>query len=543
MREEDQQQLSSPEKLMQELRLKANELLLREEWQESVQVYTQFIDLCQEQSSNTNQHYPNTDQINKLQKSLCLALSNRAEARSRLKDFTEALEDCDQALKIDSTHFKALLCKGKILLCLNRYSMALDCFKTALLDPQANGNLETLNGYVEKCKKLEFQSRTGAFDLSDWVLNGFRGSFPELAEYIGPVEIKQSQLSGRGLFAAKNIDAGTLLLVNKAIATERGILSSEDSNENAQLMMWKNFIDEIVESTKKCRRIQHLVSTLSTGEEEENLGVPEMSLFRQEAEEISSKSNEELDMVRMMSILDVNSLVEDSVSASVLGKNKDYYGVGLWVLASFINHSCHPNARRLHVGDYVLVHASRDVKAGEEITFAYFDVLLPMEKRREMSNTWGFHCHCKRCKFEEQFCSKQEMKEIEMGIERGLEVGGAIFRLEEGMKRWMVRGKEKGYLRASFWPSYCEAYGSEKLVKRWGRRLPAVDVVVDSVAEATGSDERVVKVLLMGGLRRTANVVEMERVMKLGRGIYGKVVKKQAMKSLLQHEVHELSGC
>ncbi|KAF2290078.1 hypothetical protein GH714_001787 [Hevea brasiliensis] len=458
---------------MQELRLKANELLLREEWQESVQVYTQFIDLCQEQSSNTNQHYPNTDQINKLQKSLCLALSNRAEARSRLKDFTEALEDCDQALKIETTHFKALLCKGKILLCLNR---------------------------------------TGAFDLSDWVLNGFRGSFPELAEYIGPVEIKQSQLSGRGLFAAKNIDAGTLLLVNKAIATERGILSSEDSNENAQLMMWKNFIDEVVESTKKCRRIQHLVSTLSTGEEEEKLGVPEMSLFRQEAEEISSKSNEELDMVRMMSILDVNSLVEDSVSASVLGKNKDYYGVGL------------------------------DVKAGEEITFAYFDVLLPMEKRREMSNTWGFHCHCKRCKFE-QFCSKQEMKEIEMGLERGLEVGGAIFRLEEGMKRWMVRGKEKGYLRASFWPSYCEAYGSEKLMKRWGRRLPALDVVVDSVAEATGSDERVVKVLLMGGLRRTANVVEMERVMKLGRGIYGKVVKKQAMKSLLQHEVHGLSGC
>jgi hypothetical protein len=40
--------------------------------------------------------------------------------------------------------------------------------------------------------------------------------------------------------------------------------------------------------------------------------------------------------------------------------------VGLWVLASFIHHSCSPN---LHVGDYVIVHTSRDVKAGEEITF------------------------------------------------------------------------------------------------------------------------------------------------------------------------------
>lgn len=169
-----------------------------------------------------------------------------------------------------------------------------------------------------------------------------------------------------------------------------------------------------------------------------------MSLFKPETDEISSKTNKELDKVKMMSILDVNALVKDSVSAKVLGKNEDYYGVGLWVLASFINHSCNPNARRLHVGDYVLVHASRDVKTGEEITFAYFDVLLPLEKRREMSRTWGFQCHCKRCKFEEQFCSKQEIKEIEMGLQRGLDAVCAVFRVEEGTKRWLVRRKEKG---------------------------------------------------------------------------------------------------
>ncbi|KAJ6322410.1 hypothetical protein OIU77_012289 [Salix suchowensis] len=225
MREEDQlQQPLTPEELMQELRFKATELLLREEWQESVQVYTQFINLCRDQISD------------------------------RLRDLTEALKDCDQALKIESTHFKSLVCKGKILLSLNRYSMALDCFKTAILDPQASGNLETLNGYVQKCKKLEFQSRTGAFDLSDWILSRFRGKSPELAEYTGPVQIKRSELSGRGLFATKNIDAGTLLLVTKAIATERGILSSEDSGENAQLVMWKNFVDKVVDSATKCER-------------------------------------------------------------------------------------------------------------------------------------------------------------------------------------------------------------------------------------------------------------------------------------------------
>ncbi|CAK7326116.1 unnamed protein product [Dovyalis caffra] len=538
MREEDQQQPSTPEELMQELRFKATELLLREELQESVKVYTQFINICQDKISKTHQNQPEPDHLNGLQKSLCLALSNRAEARSKLRDFTKALKDCDQALKIESTHFKSLVGKGKILLGLNRYSKALDCFQTAILDPQANGNLETLNGYVQKCKKLEFQSRTGAFDLSDWILSGFRGKSPELAEYIGPVQIKRSELSGRGLFATKNIDAGTLLLVTKAIATERVILSSQDSDENAQLVMWKNFVDKVVESATKCEEIHRLISTLSTGEDEDKLEAPEISLFRPEAEE-KGEANEEVDKVRILSVLDVNSLVEDSVSAKVLGRNSDYYGVGFWVLASFINHSCNPNARRLHVGDYVLVHASRDVKAGEEITFAYFDVLSPLSKRKEKSKTWGFHCICKRCKFEEEICSKPEMKEIEIGLHRGIDVGTAIFRLEEGMRRWMVRGKEKGYLRASFWAAYVEAYGSEKSVKRWGRRIPAVDIAVDSVAEAVGCDERVLKVFTQAFKGNGASLVDMEKALKLGRGVHGKVVKKQALRSLLDSGTRE----
>ncbi|GLT27640.1 hypothetical protein SLA2020_026230 [Shorea laevis] len=535
MREEQKPELAmaSLEEQMQQLRSKATELLLREEWRESVQIYSQFITLCQGQISNTCQHSdPDPDRLSKLHKSLCLALSNRAEARSRMRDFAEALIDCEQALEIEGTHLKTLLCKGKIFLSLNRYSMALDCFKAAVLDSQAAGNLQTINGYLERCKKLEFQSRAGVFDLSDWVLNGFQGKSPELAEYIGAVQVKKSEISGRGLFATKNIDAGTLVLVTKAIAIERGILSGQDTGENAQLVMWKNFIDKVMESFERCRRTQHLIGTLTTGEDEEGLEVPDISLFRAETE-ISSYPVEKMDMGKILSILDVNSLVEDTALAEVFGKNSDYYGVGLWLLTSFINHSCHPNARRLHVGDYLIVHASRDIRAGEEITFMYFDVLSPLAKRREMSNSWGFNCKCMRCKFEEAVCCKQEMREIDIGLERGLDVGGVVYRLEEGMRRWIVRGKEKGYLRASFWVAYSETYGSERSMKRWGRRIPEMESVVDSVVEAVGSDDRLVKLVVAGLKKSGVGLVEMERAMKLGKGLYGKVVKKQAMRSLL----------
>ncbi|XP_068325883.1 methyltransferase FGSG_00040-like [Pyrus communis] len=537
MREETKQQdqlaMVAAEEQLQQLRSKATELLLREEWQESVQAYSHFITLCRSHISNTLQN-PDPDHLPKLRKSLCLALSNRAEARSRLRDFAEALRDCDRALEIERAHFKTLVCKGKILLNLNRYSMALDCFRTAQLDPQANGSSVDLDGYLQKSKKLELMSRTGAFDLSEWVVNGFCGKPLEPAEYIGAVQIKKSEIRGRGLFATKNIDAGTLVLVVKAVATERGILPGQELDENAQLVMWKNFTEKVMDSVAKCSRICDLISTLSSGEDEDELEVPEINRFKPEAEHNGGCHNEnELDASRILSILDVNSLVEGAISSKILGKNSDYYGVGLWVLASFINHSCVPNARRMHIGDYVMVHASRDVKAGEEITFTYFDVLSPLEKRNESCKTWGFRCNCNRCKFEEKLYSREDVREIEMGLERRMEAGAAVYKLEEGMRRWMVKEREKGYLRASFWDACSQVYGTEKSAKGWGRRIPPLETVVDSVVEAVGSDESALKMVAEKLKRGGGGMLEMERALKLGRGVYGKVVKKQAMKSLV----------
>lgn len=514
---------------MQELRTKANELLLREQWDESLQLYSHFIALCEHQISAIPQvaDPDSSIRLSKLHKSMCLALSNRAEALYRLRDLNRALGDCNKALRIEADHFKTLFCKGKILLSLNRYALAMDCFKLALLD---GGNSKALNMYLEKCKKLEYQSRTGTIDISEWVLNGFRTDQPDLAEFVGEVEIKKSELSGRGLFAAKNIESGTLLLVTKAIALERGILLGDELGQDKQLVMWKDFVTRVADSTSMCKRTSRLIGTLSPGEDEDGLEVPDISMFRPETTKDEEEEEEEkLEMRKILSILDVNSLVEDATSAKVLGRNRDYYGVGLWVLASFVNHSCCPNARRLHIGNHLIVHASREIKSGEEITFPYFDVLSTLRKRNDVSvANWGFSCRCKRCRHEAEL-------ELECrSIEASLDTGGFVYRLEEGMRRWGVRGKEKGYLRASFWSVYSGTYSSEKEMKRWGRRIPSLEVVVDSVVESVGSDERVVKVLVEQVKKNGVGIVEMEKVLKLGRGLYGKVVKKQALRSLLE---------
>ncbi|XP_068641296.1 methyltransferase FGSG_00040 [Aristolochia californica] len=514
---------------LQTLRHKALELLLMEEWKSSIHLYDQFISLCETRLSNTHSD-PGDENVSKINKSLCLAFCNRAEARFRLRDFSLALDDCDRALELERGHFKTLLCKGKILLHLHRYAKASDCFKLAL---ELHKNTE-MNGFLSRCKKLEFQSRTGHFDLTDWVLNGFRGKTPELAEYVGPVQIKESENGGRGLFATKNVEAGSLLVVTEALAVGRAILpeAGDDSSRSAHLAMWKDFVEKILDASAKCKRTLHLIYMLSMGEDDQDLKVPEMNLFRPDAED-HFFHEEKPDTDRILKILDVNSLTEDSVSANVLGRNMDYCAVGLWILPSFINHACNPNARRLHIGDHIVVHTSRDVKAGEEISFAYFDVLLPLKKRREIAKTqWGFCCNCRRCRFEDVIFCKEDMREIERRFESGPDMDEVAVRLEELMKKWiLVKGTEKGFLRASFWAAFADVIASERLTRRVGRRIPAVEMLVNNAAEATGADHRLLK-LLVERLQKNNGGTETECVMKLARGVFGKVVKQQAMRML-----------
>ncbi|KAJ0988535.1 hypothetical protein J5N97_006891 [Dioscorea zingiberensis] len=527
---------SQEEMMMQQLRSRATELLLREEWKEYINLYTHFISIS---TSNGG---------SKRHKALPSALSNRAEARLRIRDHPGALEDCRLALDIEPGHVKALLCQGKTLLELHRYAQASETFQQVLnLQAHSLGNHETLRELLERSRKLEAQSKTGVLDLSDWIMNGFRGSSPELAEYVGPVEVRRSMAGfGRGLFATKNIEAGTPLVITKAVVIGRGILpvNGRESGETARLVLWKDFVDKVLDVARKCKRTLRLIYTLSTGENDEGelQQVPEMSLFNPNEEEKSfTLDDKEVDVGRILKVLDVNCLMEDAVCAKVLGKKSGYSGVGLWILPSFVNHSCSPNARRLHIGDRVVVHASRDVKAGEEIVFAYFDVFVPVKKRKEMSKRWGFQCRCERCRFEEEAWFHEEMGKMEVSMERGFNAGEVVVGLEEGMKRWMVmKAKERGFLRASFFAAYAHVYESDKLMKQWVRRIPTELSFAESILGAVGGDERVMK-LVIERLKKKGKVmgsdygvIEKEKALKFGKGVFGKVMKKQNMRLLFE---------
>ena len=87
------------------------------------------------------------------------------------------------------------------------------------------------------------------------------------------------------------------------------------------------------------------------------------------------------------------------------------YPTMLYRCASRFNHSCFPNAGGHlpggedfeRVKDYVAIfsiYALDEVRPGEEVCISYLstrDQLQPLAHRRQLLQTWNFHCRCPRC--------------------------------------------------------------------------------------------------------------------------------------------------
>lgn len=64
-----------------------------------------------------------------------------------------------------------------------------------------------------------------------------------------------------------------------------------------------------------------------------------------------------------------------AVYVFTLSKRYDIDGNFPWNTARLINHACNPNCEAWIVGRKIIIHALRDIQAGEELTFDYgFDV-------------------------------------------------------------------------------------------------------------------------------------------------------------------------
>ncbi len=91
-------------------------------------------------------------------------------------------------------------------------------------------------------------------------------------------------------------------------------------------------------------------------------------------------------------------------------KDEESGSIGVWIRASYINHSCAPLVRRTFIGDMMIFRAQADIPADTELKFGYISCLEGYEDRQKMLKKWGFQCECQVCLAEKDISHKKVKK-------------------------------------------------------------------------------------------------------------------------------------
>ncbi len=82
----------------------------------------------------------------------------------------------------------------------------------------------------------------------------------------------------------------------------------------------------------------------------------------------------------------------------VIDSDSDHNAYGLFIEASFLNHSCEPNAGFVNYGNELQVRAMKTIKPNEEITISYIDLAQSKSCRALSLKSHFIECKCFKCR-------------------------------------------------------------------------------------------------------------------------------------------------
>ncbi|MCO5614859.1 hypothetical protein L7F22_069144 [Adiantum nelumboides] len=406
-----------------ERRVQGNQAFAAKDWMEAIRLYNDSLKILL-QRKDTSLLSPSELSNPQVTKELVLGLSNRAEARLRLKHFEAAASDAQKALLLQKNHVKSSFRRGRALNGLHQYKEAALCFKKGLLHMGSGENgmsIKELTSALEATEICERQARTGQYDLLKLWREVEQGREPLCGEHIGPVEIGRARESslGRGLLVTRDVKPGDLLMVSKAVAHAEvdrfsliGSLSEEEISKactgSKSLCPVSNIYHDdlalqIIERALTSKRFQEQVNTLSsTDASNVKVNIPGMDLFVPKPQSTELKDVFDVED----KVLSTESFNMKNIGMTTRSNAFEIAGemcATLWLLPSFINHSCLPNACWMKVGKEALfVRAVRHLTKGQEVLISYLDnPALPLSSRASfLQHCRGFECRCERCSFE-----------------------------------------------------------------------------------------------------------------------------------------------
>ena len=337
----------------------------------------------------------------------------RGAARLSLQAYDAALADARVALTfppadkpLNSLHESALLLAAKAEYGLRRFRESYGWVqKLITFYPRNDEGLDM----VKQCIRRIVEQEKGIYNWDSMLKEAKSGKTDsDHADYVGPIEVRVCEDSGeRGLFVTRDVEPGELLLVEKAFSAA--------------------FIKQVKrsEAVKKPDRTAN-GGAVPRPEEKEEKAQQEMTALYTELtaniiEKISFNSSLQpafLDLYPGLTIdKEVNKsetlgdavkdrlkynafafpLLSDPRSSSATRFSTKVFSHGLWIKASYMNHTCNPTVRRSFISDLIILRAQSHIHRDTEIRFDYVSSLSPVSHRRKYLSVYGFYCECKRC--------------------------------------------------------------------------------------------------------------------------------------------------
>ncbi|KAE8152342.1 hypothetical protein BDV25DRAFT_137917 [Aspergillus avenaceus] len=328
---------------------------------------------------------------------------------SHLKlDMYDAASEHLNSIVSDTDSEKLLFRKSQLLYHMQKFEECCDVLKR--LCSQYPGNTTAKNDFKRAIRRLAEQ-RHGNYQFAEMIkqTNKFPPQKLDCATYVGPVAIQQSGSRGRGLFTTKDVKAGDLLLCEKAFA-----YASADAEVLEDCRSILKMYDLQIGRTMTGPGISVIQSVLHRIHDNPSMASAVHDLHRgayQAPPTSMIGAAPVVDTFLVIRALWINAFsykwdTRKSHGLNNLRQSRQVSDIrdparecrALWVMASYVNHSCHFNAQCSFIGDMFILRASRDIPAGTEILIAYVVSDDEADQRRsKVFDAWGFTCDCCIC--------------------------------------------------------------------------------------------------------------------------------------------------